>query len=173
MQTMLSKWKICLNIINWSTYDENLSILSKISEIVKFTTCTNFLIWCQQTTKTISKCSTNSFGPVCKFYFVALKCLRRPQRFVQQHKSLKWHEMQQIETNTSKKHRNKLFPTISSKCHANARKICFLTKRVGSMSSIYKLMTKNCVFWVNLTKQSGKRVVLHSQFDVSKLQKQL
>ena len=54
MQNMLSNYKICLNIINISTYDESLSNLSKIGETVQFPTCTNFLLCCQQTTKTIS-----------------------------------------------------------------------------------------------------------------------
>ena len=34
MQNMLSNWKICLNIINISTYDEKLSNLSKTSASV-------------------------------------------------------------------------------------------------------------------------------------------
>ena len=44
MQNMLSKQKICLNIINIQTYDERLGNLSKDSEIEKYTTCTNFSI---------------------------------------------------------------------------------------------------------------------------------
>ena len=50
-------------------------------------TCTNFPIWRQQTTKTTSKCNTDSFGPVCQLWFVTLKCMRdsKPQRCIQQH----------------------------------------------------------------------------------------
>ena len=63
----------------------------KISENAQFTTCTNFLFWCQQTTKTISKYNTESFGPVCQLWFVTFKRMRdsKPQRCFQQHKSLK------------------------------------------------------------------------------------
>ena len=40
---------------------------------------------------TISKCNTDSFGPVCQLWSVTLKCMRdsKPQCRVQQHKSLK------------------------------------------------------------------------------------
>ena len=91
MQNMSSNWKICLNIINISTYDKSLNNLSKTNEIVQFTTCTNFLIWCQQTTITISKCNANSFGPVCQLWSVNMKFMRdsKPHGCVQQHKSLK------------------------------------------------------------------------------------
>ena len=46
---------------------------------------------CQQTTKTTSKCNTDSFGPVCQFWSVTLNRTRdsKLQRCVQQHKSLK------------------------------------------------------------------------------------
>ena len=101
MQNMLSNWKICLNIINITTYDERLCKLSKDNEIESYTTCTKFPIWCQQNTKKISKCNTDSFGPVCQLWSVTLKCIRdnKPQRCVQQHKSLKG---TQIATNRNK-----------------------------------------------------------------------
>ena len=91
MQNMLSDWKICLKIINISTYDKSLSNLRKISENVQFTTCTNFLFWSQQITKTISKYNTDSFGPICQLWFVTLERMRnsKPQRCIQPHKSLK------------------------------------------------------------------------------------
>ena len=41
--------------------------------------------------KTTSKCNKDSFGPVCRLGSVNLNCMRdsKPQRCVQQHKSLK------------------------------------------------------------------------------------
>ena len=43
------------------------------------------------TTETISKCNADLFGPVCHFWSVTLKGMSdsKPQRCVQQHKSLK------------------------------------------------------------------------------------
>ena len=104
MQNMLSDWKICLKIINISTYDQSLSNLRKVSENAQFTTCTNDLFWCQQITKTISRYNTDSFGPVCQLWFVTLSCMRdsKPQRCVQQPESLK---MRHMATNR-KKHIN-------------------------------------------------------------------
>ena len=77
-------------MIKISTYDESLSISSKFSESVQITTCTNFLIWCQLTTKTISRNNTDSFKPVCQLWTVILNCIpdSKPQRDVQQHKLL-------------------------------------------------------------------------------------
>ena len=85
---MLSNWKICFNVINIPTYDESMCNLGKLNETVKETTCTNFPVWCHQTTKTTSKCNTNSFGPVWKLRSVTLKCehVKKPQRSVKQHK---------------------------------------------------------------------------------------
>ena len=44
-----------------------------------------------KTTKTNSKCDTNSFGSVCQLLSVIVNCMRdsKPQRCVQQHKSFK------------------------------------------------------------------------------------
>ena len=50
--------------------------------------------------------------------------------------------MQQIETNTKMKHQNKPLPTISSKYHVNANKICVPIGRFVSMSSIYEPLKK-------------------------------
>ena len=85
MPNMLSNWKICLKIINISNYDQSLSNLRKVSENVQFTTCTNFLFWCQQITKTTSKYNSNSFGPVCQLWSVTLNCLSnsKPQGCIQ------------------------------------------------------------------------------------------
>ena len=65
--------------------------LSKIMKLYKKTSCANLPIRCQQTTKTASKCNTDSFLPVRQFWSVTLKCKRdsKPQSCVQQHKSLK------------------------------------------------------------------------------------
>ena len=66
-QGMLSNWKNCFNVINIWNYDERLCNLSKFKETVMYTTCTNFLIWCQKTTKTNLKSNKDSFGPVFQF----------------------------------------------------------------------------------------------------------
>ena len=71
------------------------------------------------------------------------------------------------------KQKNIPLPTTSLKCHANTRKVCFPVGRFVLMSLIYELTTKLCVTLVKLMKLYGKRPVLTSQFDVSKLQKQL
>ena len=81
--------------------------------------------------------------------------------------------MQQIKTNTTRKHQNKPLPTISSKCHLVPRNVCFPIGKFVSMSSTYQLMTNFCVIWVKLMKLYCKRPALTSQFDVSKLQNQL
>ena len=65
-QGMFPNWKICFNVINDRTYHELLGNLSKSNDTVIKTTCNNFPICCQQTTKTTSKCDTNSLGPVCQ-----------------------------------------------------------------------------------------------------------
>ena len=41
-QSMLFNWKICFNVINIQTYDELMCSLSKSTEFVKWTTCTDF-----------------------------------------------------------------------------------------------------------------------------------
>ena len=68
-----------------------LCIFSKINEIVMRMIDTKFPIWCQPTTKTTWKCKTDSFGPVCQLWSVTSKNMRdsKPQRCVEQHKSLK------------------------------------------------------------------------------------
>ena len=82
----------------------------------------------------------------------------------------KWHELQQIETNTQMKHRSKPFTAILSKHHVRTRKVCFAMGRIVSMLSIYELMTKFYVLWAKLVQLYSNRPVLTSQFDVSKLQ---
>ena len=90
-QGMLSNWNICFNIFNKRTDDKNLRNLNKTNDTFMQTTCTNFQNWCQQTTKTTSKCNTDSVGLVCQLWSVILKCMRdsKPQPCVQQHKLLK------------------------------------------------------------------------------------
>ena len=113
---------------------------------------------------------TGSFGPVCQIWSIKLKCMRDSK---QQHKLLK------VTRNTTNrdKHINEAskqaLPTIFSNYHVNTRKICFSNGRFVSMSSIYELRMKFCVIWAKLVKLHKKRPVLTSQFQVSKLQKQL
>ena len=137
---MFSNWKICFNVINMQSYDESLCKFGKPNDFVRYTTWTNFSIWCQQTTKTTLKCKTDSFGPVCQLWSVTLKCMREPQRCIQQHKSLK---VTRNATNRDKhlmKHRNKFLPTIFSDYYVNTRKVCIPIRRLVSMSSIYVLL---------------------------------
>ena len=90
-KSMVSFWKSCFKAPNVRKNDELLCNLSKYNKTVWRTTCTNFPIWCQQTTKTNSKCNTDSFGPVCQLWTVTIKHMRdsKPQRCVQHDKSLK------------------------------------------------------------------------------------
>ena len=103
-QGMLFNWKICFNVINLPTYVDFLCNLSKINETLLQTTCINFPLWCQQITKTISKCNKDSFGPVCQLWSVNYNFMRdsKPQCCFQQHKSLK---VTRIPTNRNK-HKN-------------------------------------------------------------------
>ena len=71
------------------------------------------------------------------------------------------------------KHRNNFLPPISSKYHVITRKVRFRSGRFVSMSSIYELRTSFCIILAKLLKVNKKRPALTSQFDVSKLQKQL
>ena len=71
------------------------------------------------------------------------------------------------------KHRNKPLRPIFSKYHANTRNVCFPIKRFVTMFSIYELLTNFGVFCVKVMILQCKRPALTSQFDVSKLQKQL
>ena len=86
-QGLFSNWKICFNVFNLHTLNKLFCNLDKINETVMWRSCTIFSIWCQQTTKTTSKCNANSFVPVCHFWSVTLKCMRdsRPECDVQQH----------------------------------------------------------------------------------------
>ena len=88
---MLSNWRSCFNAINLPHFDDVWCVFSKSNESVQRMTYTNFPISCQQTTKTTWKCNTDSFGPVFRLWFATLKCMcdSKPQRYVQQHKSLK------------------------------------------------------------------------------------
>ena len=71
------------------------------------------------------------------------------------------------------KHPNKSFTTILSNYHVKTCKVCFAIGRFVSMLSIYELMTKFGVLWTKLVQLYSNRPVLTSQFDVSKLLKQL
>ena len=62
----------------------------------------------------------------------------------------KWPKIQQIQTSTISKDRNKPSATISSKYHANTRKVCFPFGRFVSMSPMYEFMTNFCVTWVKI-----------------------
>ena len=81
--------------------------------------------------------------------------------------------MQQIDANTKTKHPNKVLPTISSKFPVNSRRVCFPIESFVSMASIKEFMTNFCVVSVKLMKLFREQPILTSQFDVSKLQKQL
>ena len=81
--------------------------------------------------------------------------------------------MQHIEANTYLKHPNKKIVTIFSKYYEIIHKVCFPIGKFVSMSLISELMTKVCAILVKLMILQNKRLELTSQFDVSKLQKQL
>ena len=88
---MVFNGMICFIVFNKRNYDKLLCNFRSYKEIVSKATCTNLLIWCQQTTKTTLNCNADSFGPVCQLWSLTLKCMRdsKPQRSVQQHKSRK------------------------------------------------------------------------------------
>ena len=145
--------------MNKRKYDEFLCILSKINETVKKETYTNLLIWCQQNTKAIWKCNTESFGPVWQLFFVTLKCMRdsKPQCCVQQHKSLK---VTRHGTNRDKNINEALkqiFANNLFKIPRNIREICVPIARVVSMIWLNESLTW---FWAKLMKVFGERPVL-------------
>ena len=70
------------------------------------------------------------------------------------------------------KDRSKPFTTILLKYHVRTCKVWFAIGRFVSILSIYELMTKFNVLWAKLVQLYNNRLVLTSQFDVSKLQKQ-
>ena len=79
----------------------------------------------------------------------------KPQRDVQQHKSL---NAIRIAVNRNKhinERSKQTFPTISFKCHINSLKVCYPFARFVSMSSIYELMT---IKLINLRKNNEKVV---------------
>ena len=139
------------------------------------TTCTNFPICWRQTTKTTSKCDTNSLGPVCQLWFVNYNCMRdsKPQRCVQQHNSFK------VARNATNP--NKHINEASKQAFAN-NLLKIFSKYTQSILSNWKICCNviNTRTYdellcnlSNILKLSCKRPVLTSQFDVKKLQKQL
>ena len=175
MQGMLSNWRICFNVFNQRTYDEFLCNLSKIYLIVHTTTCSNFPKWYQQTTKATLKCNTESFWPVCKLWIVTHKCIHdsKPQGCDQQHKLLKvtWNATNRC------KHKNQ----ASKQSFAN-NLFKISCKYTQGMLSNWKLWFNgfNIRIYDEILCSLGKlmklfrtQAVLTSQFDVSKLQKQV
>ena len=70
------------------------------------------------------------------------------------------------------KHRNKFLPTIFLKYHVNAPRSAF---QLENLFDVFNLVSYD-EFWCNLsklTKRFEERPALTSQFNVSKLQKQL
>ena len=75
-QGILSKWKICFNVINIRTYDELLSNLSKILETVKQTTCNNFTVDVNKLQKQLQNVIQIHFDQSAKFgLLILLECV--------------------------------------------------------------------------------------------------
>ena len=123
-----------------------------------------------QLQKQLRNGNADSFGPVCHLWFVAFKCMRenRPQQ-----KSLK------VTRNAT--NRNKHINEASKQSFANnlIKKSCKHTQ--GMLSNwkicfnIFKIRTydENLGNLIKIMQLYKKRLVLTSQFDVSKLKKQL
>ena len=81
--------------------------------------------------------------------------------------------MQQIENNYINEPSKPNFANIFFKLLYNTRKVCFSMRRLVSLSSINEIMTICFVISEIIRKLFRERPVLTSQFDVSKLKKQL
>ena len=90
-----------------------------------------------------------------------------------QHKSLKVARNATNRSNYINEAWKPNFANIFFKLSYNTPKVCFLMGRFVSLSSINKIMTNCFVTSEVIRKLFRKQPVLTSQFDVSKLQKQL
>ena len=99
---MLFNEKTCFIVFNKRNYDDMFCNFRNYKETVQRTTCTNLSIWCQQTKKTTLKCNADSFGQSANFGSLRLNaCVtvshNIPFNSINREK---WHELQQIDTNT-------------------------------------------------------------------------
>ena len=90
-----------------------------------------------------------------------------------QHKSLKVTRIATNRNNYINEASKPNFANIFFKLSYHTRKVCFSMGRFVSLSSINKIMTNCVVISKVIRKLFKKRLALTSQFDVSKLQKQL
>ena len=88
---MLSNWKICFNVFNIRTYGELLCNLAKLMKLQKERPVLTSQFDVSKSKKNTLKCNADLFGPISQLWSATLKCMRasKPQRCVQQHKSLK------------------------------------------------------------------------------------